>query len=138
MEIWSGQVIKMYGIKFWLGSNVIGQKDYDERKLDSKPDNNFPKVGYNKDMGAYVEQDFEYKIVDHFKWKTRGHFETKNGIRSNMELRYENRDFQANALYGYYHDNDNVWLQKEPTLELRYGRHFGQSVYGYNLKYDIY
>ncbi len=137
MEIWPEQVIKMYDIKFWLKDNIIGTKDYDERKIDESTENNFPKVGYNKDHGAYVEQRFEYPIVKHLKGVANAHVETKKGIRSNAEIRYDNRNFRSRLVYGFYDDSDNIWIQKEPSLILHYGRHFGGLPVSYGLNYEI-
>ena len=71
MEIWEdetkGRTIKMYKIKFWIKDNIVGTKDYDERTLGESHENNFPRVGYNKDHGAYIEQRFEQPITNHLK-----------------------------------------------------------------------
>ena len=122
MEIWEGKVIKMYKIKFWIKDNIVATKDYDERDITQKQENHFPRVGYNRDHGAYIEQKFEYPIIDHVKGTINAHVETKNGIRSNTGIRYDNRDFNARLVYGYFEDSDNIWIQKEPSLILGYDR----------------
>ncbi|MBR1397524.1 MAG: LPS-assembly protein LptD [Selenomonadaceae bacterium] len=137
MEIWPEQVIKMYKVKFWIKNTVVASKAYEERDLNATQENNFPRVGYNKDHGLYVEQRFERAITDHLKSVTNAHIETKKGIRSNTEIRYDNRDTSAKFVYGFYSDSDNVWIQKEPSLILNYGRHFGSSPYSYGLGYEI-
>lgn len=137
MEIWPEQVIKMYKIKFWLKDVVVGAKDYDEKTFDSEDRVDFPRVGYNKDHGLYVEQTFERPITDHFKSVTKAHLETKRGVRSNTEIRYGNRDANAKVVYGFYSDSDNVWIQKEPSLILHYGRHFDHLPASYGLNYEI-
>ena len=137
MEIWSGQVVKMYKIKFWIKDNIIGTKDYDERNVNDTSETNFPKVGYNKDMGAYVEQKFERPLMPHVTGEVKAHVETKQGVRSNGEIRYNNRDFESKVVYGYYHDSDNDWIQKEPSFLINYGRKFGTTHYGYGAQYEI-
>ena len=137
MEIWPDQVIKMYKIKFWLKNVVVGTKDYDEKSFDSEERIDFPRIGYNKDYGAYVEQRFTRPIVDHFESVTKLHLEDKRGVRSNTEVRYGNRDSSARVVYGFYSDSDNVWVQKEPSLILHYGRHFDHLPASYGLSYEI-
>ena len=137
MEIWDGQIIKMYKIKFWLKDNIIGAKDYDERNIKESHENNFPKVGYDKDHGAYVEQKFEYPIINHVKGVVNAHAETKKGIRSSTEVRYGNRDFNARVVYGYYEDSDNIWIQKEPSFILNYQRPIKDMPLYYSLGYEV-
>ena len=137
MEIFDNQIIKMYKIKFWLKDNIIGAKDYDERNIKDSHENNFPRVGYNKDNGAYVKQKFEYPIVDHVKGIINAHAETKKGIRSNTEVRYNNKDITARLVYGYFEDSDNIWIQKEPSFILNYGHSIKGLPLYYGLGYEI-
>ena len=137
MEIWPDQVIKMYNIKFWIKDNIVGTKDYDERAMNETTENNFPRVGYNKDHGAYVEQKFEYPFTDHFRGVLNAHVETKKGVRSSGELRYTNRDFNTRLVYGFYDDSDNIWIQKEPSLLVGYGRPIKGLPLSYGLGYEI-
>lgn len=137
MELWEGKIMKMYKVKFWIKDNIVAARDYHERDITKKEDNNFPKVGYDRDHGAYVEQKFEYPIIDHVKGTINAHIETKNGIRSNTGVRYDNRDFNARVVYGYFEDSDNIWIQKEPSLILGYGRPIKGLPLSYGLGYEI-
>ena len=60
MEIWPEQIIRMYEVKFWISDMVVGSKDYEERRFDAEDSPYFPRVGYNRDNGAYVEDTFEF------------------------------------------------------------------------------
>ena len=137
MELWEGKIMRMYKIKFWIKDNIVGAKDYDERDITQKQENNFPRVGYNKEQGVYVEQKFEYPIIDHVKGTIDAHVETKNGVRSNTGIRYDNRDFNARIVYGYFDDSDHIWIQKEPSFILGYGRHIKGLPLRYGLGYEI-
>ena len=141
MEIWENEdkvlIVKMYKVRFWIKDNIIGSKDYIERRLDEKQENDFPRVGYNKDNGLYAEQKFEYSFTNHIKGILNAHVETKKGIRSSTELKYENRDFTSRIVYGFYDDSDNVWIQKEPGLILNYGRPIKNLPLRYDLDYEI-
>ena len=137
MELWEGKIMRMYKVKFWIKDNIVGARDYYERDITQKEENNFPRVGYNRDHGAYVEQKFEYPIIDHVKGTIDAHIETKNGIRSNTGIRYDNRDFNARVVYGYFDDSDNIWIQKEPSLILGYNRPIKGLPLRYGLGYEI-
>ena len=137
MEIWPEQVIKMYEVKFWIKDTIVGAKAYEEREINDTGQNQFPRVGYNKDNGLYVEQRFEQKINDNVKTVINAHINTKHGIRSSGELRYDNRDSHARLVYGYYYDDNNNWIQKLPSLILNYNRHMSTMPLFYNLEYEI-
>ncbi len=137
IEIWPNDVMKMYRAKFWLGKTVVATRDYYESDLTKKEDNVYPKMGYNSTYGAYVEQDFKYPLADHVTGTLHAHLESKKGIRSNADVFYGNRNFSARAVYGFYSDSNEVWIQKEPGLILDYGRRIGTLPLSYNLKYEI-
>ena len=127
----------MYDIKFWIKDNVIGTKDYDERNIQESQENNFPRVGYNKDHGLYAEQRLEHSFTNHIKGIVNAHVETKKGIRSNSEIKFNNKDLTTRVVYGYYEDSDNIWVQKEPGLILNYNRQLAGLPLAYSLDYEI-
>ena len=138
MEIWPEQVIKMYNVKLWMKNTVVGTKEYDERKLEESEEQYFPRVGYNKDHGVYIRDDFEIPMFSHVKLLVGAYIESKEGIRSNAELQYKNRDFRTKVRYGYYDDRDARWIQKEPSLNVWYGQHFGHALpLSYSLEAEI-
>ncbi len=138
MEIWPEQIIRMYEVKFWIGDMVVGSRGYEERRIGSSGTSYFPRVGYSRDTGVYVEDTFEFPIFnDHFKAYINAHIDSKEGIHSNTELLYRNRNFSARTLYGYYYDKDNVWMKKEPSFIAQYLRHFDGLPLSYGLKYEV-
>jgi len=137
IEFWPGKIMKMYHAKLWAGKMVVATRKYYESKLTGERNNDYPRIGYNKDDGAYIEQDFKYPFTDHITGTIHAHLNSKHGIRSNADILYANRNFSAQAIYGYYNDHNNVWIQKEPGLILNYGRHIGTLPVSYNLKYEI-
>ena len=138
MEIYPEQIIRMYDIKLWIGNVVVGTKKYSERKLDENEQSYFPKVGYNSENGAYIEDTFEFPVFnEHFIYVINPHIDTKNGVRGNTELQYHNREFSAQAIFGYYYDSDGRWLKKAPGLNLYYNKHFANLPASYRFKYEI-
>ena len=137
MEIWPEQVIRMYNVKFWIKNKVVGTKEYEENQLTEKGKNHFPRVGYNSDHGAYVRDTFEIPLLKHLDLNINAYVETKKGIRSNAELEYKNRDFRGWFKYGFYDDSDNRWIQKEPSIDLWYGRNIEGLPLGFSVEAEI-
>ena len=138
MEIWPEQIIRMYDVKLYFGEVVVGTRKYMERKIEDSGEPYFPKVGYDKKSGVYVEDTFEFPVFNnHFRYIVNAHIETKNGVRSNTEFLYSNREFVMKALYGYYYDSDGNWLKREPGLEMRYIKHFDNIPFSYGVYYEI-
>ena len=138
MEIWPEQIIRMYKVKLWIRDRVVGKKDYEERRLDDDSETYFPRVGYNSDDGAYVEDTFEFPFKDpHFKFLLNAYVNTKKGVRSNGELIYGNRNFSVRGIYGYYRDDNSNWVQKEPGLDIFYGKHLKGLPLTYSLEYEV-
>lgn len=125
MEIWPEQVIRMYNVKLWIKNKVVGTKSYEERQLGDKEKNYFPRVGYNSDHGVYIRDNFEIHLLPHLNLDIGAYVETKKGVRSNAELDYSNRELRGVVKYGFYDDSDARWIQKEPSLNLTYEKHFG-------------
>lgn len=137
MEIWPEQVIKMYNVKFWVKNKVVGSKAYEERKLGATDKNYFPRVGYSSNHGVYVRDNFEIPIKNHLNLLIGAYIETKKGFRSNAELAYKNRDLSAWLKYGFYDDSDARWIQKEPSIDILYGRRIGDSPLSYRVEGEI-
>ena len=128
MEIWPEQVVRMYNVKFWIKNKVVGTKDYEERQLGAKEKNYFPRVGYNSDQGVYIRDNFKFPIAKHWDFLIGAHIESKHGIRSNAEIFYFNRELSGCVKYGFYDDDDARWIQKEPSLDIWYEKHFDGGV----------
>ena len=133
LEIWPEQVMKMYNVKFLVKGNVVGTREYMERKFEDDGENYFPRVGYNSDHGVYIRDDFKFHLANHWDFILGAYVETKHGIRSNSELVYGNRNFLGKLKYGFYDDSDARWIQKEPSLDLLYGR----NIKGLPLSYSL-
>ncbi|MBR6012766.1 MAG: LPS-assembly protein LptD [Selenomonadaceae bacterium] len=138
MEIWPEQIMRMYKVKLWIKGKMVGKKDYEERRLDDDSETYFPRVGYNSDDGAYVEDTFEFPFKDaHWKTLLNAYANTKKGIRSSGELVYSNRGIVARGIYGYYRDDNSNWIQKEPGLDIYYKHHLENSPLEYTVEYEI-
>lgn len=137
MEIWPEQVIRMYNVKFWIKNKVVATKDYEERKLGEQEKNYFPRVGYNSDHGLYVRDNFKFPLGNHLDLLIGAHINTKDGIRSNAEIFYSNRELNGCIKYGFYDDNDARWIQKEPSLDVWYQNHFDGSPVSYRIEGEL-
>ncbi len=131
MEIWPEQVVRMYNVRFWIKNKIVATKDYEERELGEKKKNYFPRVGYNSDHGVYVRDNFIFPLANHWDFRVGAYIETKKGIRSNAEIFYTNRELKGCVKYGFYDDDDARWIQKEPSLDIWYEKHFDNLPLGY-------
>ena len=137
MEIWPEQVIRMYNVKFWMKGTVVGTRAYHENQLGERKKNYFPRVGYNSDHGVYIRDDFEIPLLPHLNLNIGAYIESKKGIRSNVELEYTNRGFNALLKYGFYDDSDARWIQKEPSLDMEYTNRIKNSPLTYKLEAEV-
>lgn len=137
MEIWPEQIIRMYNVKLWIRDKMVGKKEYEERRLDTNEETYFPRVGYNSDYGAYVEDTFEFPLRPHFQAILNAHLETKKGLRTNAELQYINRNTTVRSFYGFYRDDNAHWIQKEPGMEIFYSKHLDNAPLTYAARYEI-
>lgn len=137
MEIWPEQLMKMYKVKLWIRDKMIGKRDYIERRLDRDEEHYFPRVGYNSDDGAYIEDTFEWTLFPHLKAVFNAYINTKKGFRSNAELQYLNRNTAVRGIYGFYRDNNSHWIQKEPGLDIYYGKHLENFPMTYSVEYEV-
>ena len=137
MEIWPEQVIRMYKVKFWIKNKVVGTKEYEERKLGEQGKNHFPRVGYNKDHGLYLRDNFEFPLGKHFNFLLGAYVETKHGIRSKAEIEYNNRELYGWVKYGFYDDNDDRWIQKEPSLDILYTNKIANLPLIYSIEGEV-
>ena len=138
MEIWPEQIMRMYDVKFWIGGVVVGGTRYTERKFEEGEERYFPTVGRDSKRGWYVEDTFNFPLFnEHFSAVLHAHINSKEGVRSNGEIHYDNRNFRAYTLYGYYYDGDGRWIKKEPGLDLLYRKHFDHLPFTYGIEYEI-
>ncbi len=138
MEIWPEQIIRMYDVKFYVGERMVGSRGYFEKKIEEGDNPYFPRLGYDTDHGAYIEDTFEIPVInEHFKGVIHAHIGTKSHIRSNAEFHYDNREFSAKALYGYYYDTNKSWIKKEPGLDLLFRKRIPNLPMSYSIEYEI-
>ncbi len=137
MEIFPEQIIRMYNVKFWIKNNLVGTKEYEERRIEDSDRTYFPRVGYDKEEGVYIEDTFEFPLFDNVKAVLNAHINTKQGVRSSAEIQYQNRELDTRILYGYYYDSDGKWIQKKPSFYINYTKHFGGLPLTYKLQYEV-
>ena len=137
MEIWPEQIMRMYDVHFLIKGNVVGTKDYLERKLEENERPYFPRIGYSKDKGVYIEDTFEFPLFSHFTGIINAHINTKQGVRSSAELKYNNRELESRLMLGYYYDSNDNWIKKLPSLITNYQRHFDNLPMTYKFEYEI-
>ena len=136
IEIINQETIRMYSVQFLIKNNVVGGRKFYERRVGQSDNHDFPRLGYNEDHGFYIRQSFSQPIVNHLDANVDFRVETKNGVRSNGDITYQNRNLRLSAIYGFFGDDDYVWMQKEPGFIATYGDKFGSLPLTWDLKYE--
>lgn len=136
IEIINQEIIRMYDVKFLIKNNVVGGRKFYEKKIGEDSSKDFPRVGYNDKHGVYIEQRFQHPVASHIDANLNLRAETKYGIRSNADISYWNRGLSIRGVYGFYGDDDYVWMQKEPGAIVEFSRKLGDLPLSYNLKYE--
>lgn len=138
MEIYPEQVMHMYKVKLWIRDKIVGTRDYIKRSLEKEENPYFPRIGRSSDDGVYIEDTFEIPFYPpHWKGLINAHINTKKGVRSSAEIVYNNRNVTSRGIYGYYRDSNSNWIQKEPGLDIYYGKHFEKIPASYSFEYEI-
>lgn len=136
IEIINQETIRMYDVKFLIKNNVVGGRKFYERKVGESSEHDFPRIGYNDKHGVYIEQKFQQPIANHIDANLLFRAETKYGVRSNSDVSYQNRGLSVRGLYGFYSDDNYVWMQKEPGGIIEFSHKLGKLPLNYNLKYE--
>ena len=137
IEIFPDQIMRMYNAKLWIKKTVVGTRSYMERRVDEEDETYFPTVGYDKDDGFYVEDTFEIELAKHISGYIHPYVNTKDGVRSNAEIHYRNRDFSMRGLYGFYRDSNSKWIQRMPSFNFYYNKHFPTLPLSYRFEYEV-
>ncbi len=136
--IWPNDRMYLYNAKVWVGKVLLYKKKYIEKDISPDADNpQYPKVGYSKSDGAWIKQEVRHNIDKNFDLVGNLYASTKHGVRSNGEFVFHQPKYYLKAVYGFYEDSDDNWLQRAPALIGRYSDHFGASPFWYAFDAEI-
>ena len=138
MTIYPEDKIVMEHVGIWLKDVCIyTKKSYvvdlqkEERNLE------LPRVGYSRDDGVWISQDFSYPLAKNVTAGAHLYANTKSGLRSNGQLGWYNRFSRYELRYGDYEDGNDKWIKKQPSFVYKYARPLGKTHLNYSLDLEF-
>lgn len=136
--IWPNDRMILYNAKIWLKKVVLYSKKYYEKDISPNArETEYPRVGYSKSDGAWIEQRVYKRIAKNVGLDTLLYASTKNSVKSHTELVWGMPRYYAKAAYGFYEDGDDNWIQRAPSFIYKYGDRIGKSPLSYTFDYEI-
>ena len=138
IEIFPGKKMIMYNVKVYLGSVVLYQQK--KREVDISPEAKetiYPRAGYDKDDGVWVEQTFDTVLAPKVTGYADLKYMSKWGVRNVYGVDWANAGSSYHLKYGYFEDSNNHWIKKEPTFVYNYGHQIGKGPFSYTFEYEL-
>lgn len=133
IEIWPGDKLIAYNAKFWLGNKVIFTLPKYRQSLKEGQQSEFPRVGYDSDDGFYIRQNIEYPLNNKLSAFANLDYYSRPGLKPNFGLIERESNYSVSVAQGYYRDDDNNWIKKEPEFEFSYNpRKLGKLPVSYS------
>jgi len=120
IEIWPGDKMIAYNVKFWIKDKVIYSMPKYKKDLTEDSNSSFPKIGYNSDDGVYIRQHLEYPVTDNIGAFTDLAYYSKSGFKPAYGLIDREKNYSLTLAQGDFQDDDDNWIKKEPELKLNY------------------
>lgn len=135
IEIYPNDKMIMHHVKFLLKGNVIMTKSKYEVDLtkNQNPTDWLPRFGYDKTNGVWVEQNYHTPVAPHVDANLNLMYTSKKSWRNDVNMGWSNRTIYTRVVYGYFDDDDDNWLKKEPSLLWGHNRRIGHTPFHYGI-----
>ena len=136
ITIYPQQKMMMDNVKLYLkGTPIFSRKHYEKDITPgaSGKENFLPRIGYNNDDKLYLKWDLEFPLQKNLSANANVLVTTADGWRSNYDLTFNNGYLRTGVAYGYFEDDDDKWLKKEPSYFLNYSDHLAGTHFTYNV-----
>ena len=133
MTIYPNDKIVMEHVGTWLKNACLFTKK--SHVVDLKKNENdleLPRVGYSKDDGVWISQDFSLPLFKNVEGQAHLYANTKEGLKSNGQIGWYNRNAGYELRYGSYEDSGDKWIKKEPSFVYKYARPLGKTHLNYS------
>lgn len=131
IEIWPDDHMIAYNAKFWVKGQVIYKKDrYVTAIGKNATDNDSPipiKIDYDSDDGIHIASRYEHSLNDKIIAYIDFNYYTKHNLRNVYGVKWADGKASARIEDGYYEDNNDTWIKKEPTYILDYNTRIGNT-----------
>ncbi|GBG58016.1 LPS-assembly protein LptD [Sporomusaceae bacterium FL31] len=135
IEVWPGDKMIAYNAKFWIKDKMIFSipKYQKSIKENARSESDFPQLGYTSKDGAYIIQHLEYPVSNDTAAFVNLAYYTKSDFKPNFGLKNSNGNYSMSLSQGYFRDDDDNWIKKEPELRVNFGEKIGQSPFNYSV-----
>ena len=137
IEIWPKDRMVMHNAKFWIKGTVVGSRKYYETKFGDNKNDAMPHMGYTDDDGFYVKQSFEYPLADKVNAYIDVNYYSKHDFKNVYGTTWDNGYNHYRLEWGSFEDENNHWIDKEPTFTYTQGRKIGISPFNYYLGIEM-
>lgn len=138
MTIYPEDKIVMEHASIWLkGACLYTRKRYVVDLKDEKQTPELPRVGYSRNDGAWISQDFSYPLLKNVNAYAHLYANTKSGFRSNGQIGWYNRHSRYELRYGNYEDGNDNWIKKKPSFIYKFSRPLGKTHLHYSLDWEF-
>ncbi|MBP2652419.1 MAG: lptD 2 [Firmicutes bacterium] len=114
-EIWPGDHMIVYNVKFWIKDTVI--LSLPSYRVSLKPgsgETSFPRVNFSSANGGSIRQHLEFPVG--LAYYTHAGYKPVYGV-----VDHEN-GYQIGVAEGHYLDSNDNWIKKEPEFTLNFNK----------------
>lgn len=121
IELWPGEKMIAYNAKVWIKNVVIySTPKYQTMLGKNAGKTEYPRVGYNNHDGLAIKQYLEYPLSDKVAAFADLHYYSKEGFKPQYGVVDRESRFEFKTETGYFEDDDDNWIKKEPEFSLKY------------------
>lgn len=117
IEVWPGEQMIAYDVKFWLKDKVIYTMPKYRKSLKDDGASEFPQIGFYSEDGLFIKQHIEYPLSNKVSLYTDQAYYTKTGYRPVYGVSYHENRFAVDVTQGHFRDSDGYWIKKEPEFK---------------------
>lgn len=135
VEIWPGDKMIAYNAKFWIKNVVIySMPKYVTSLKEGEQGLSFPRVGFNHGDGVYIRQHLGYPLGDKVSAFVDLDYYSQKGFRPLGGIKYQEKGYSLQTIYGYSSDDDENWVRREPEYILSFAP---QKLFSLPIKYTV-
>lgn len=124
VEIWPGDHMVAYNVKFWIKDTVIfSLPSYRASLQPNAAESSFPRVKFSSGSGSSIRQHLETPIGDKVSVYTDLAYYSKAGYKPVYGVVDHENGYEIGVATGHYLDSDDNWIKKEPEFTLKFASH---------------
>ncbi len=133
--IYPGQKMVAYNAKVWIKNVVIYSLPVYEQSLESGAASEaYPSVGFGSKNGMHLRQKVQTPVGKNLSAFVNLDLYMRGGFKPDGGITYKQHDYSLALVDGYYRDDDDNWIKKQPELDFKFFSHpLGSLPFHYSL-----